>query len=90
MSSTTRVGFLAAATALTMTGVGVAAPETSNTQNDRIASLEAKLASMEATQNQDWLTEARADEIRGLVQDVLAANVQQRPKLPTYVCVKIQ
>jgi len=72
MSSTTRVGFLAAATALTMTGVGVAAPETSNTQNDRIASLEAKLASMEATQNQDWLTEARADEIRGLVQDVLA------------------
>lgn len=72
MSSTTRVGFLAAATALTMTGVGVAAPETTNNQNDRIASLEAKIASMEAAQNQNWLTEARADEIRGLVQDVLA------------------
>jgi hypothetical protein len=72
MSSTTRVGFLAAAFALTMTGVGVAAPETTNNQNDRIATLEAKIASMEAAQNQNWLTEARADEIRGLVQDVLA------------------
>jgi hypothetical protein len=55
-----------------MTSVGVAAPETTNNQNDRIASLEAKIASMEAAQNQNWLTEARADEIRGLVQDVLA------------------
>lgn len=76
MSHSTRVGFLAAATALTLTGVSVAAPApeaaTSDGQATRIAALEAKVAAMEASQNQNWMTEERAAEIRGVVQDVLA------------------
>ncbi len=38
----------------------------------RNADLEARLASVEAEQNQKWMTQQRADEIRGLVQQVLA------------------
>jgi hypothetical protein len=77
MSLKTRVGLLAGATALTLTGVSFAAPakEGTNTTDDqaqRIAALEAKIADMEAANNQNWLTEQRASEIKGLVQDVLA------------------
>lgn len=38
----------------------------------RIAQLEAQVAQLQAQSQGDWLTEARADEVRGLVQDVLA------------------
>ncbi|MFI4859952.1 MAG: porin [Phycisphaerales bacterium JB063] len=38
----------------------------------RIAQLEAQVAQLQAQTQGDWLTEARADEVRGLVQDVLA------------------
>lgn len=75
MSLTTRVGLLAGAAALTLSGVSNARPagETSNDDvAQRLAAAEAKIAAMEAAQNQNWLTEARASEIRGLVQDVLA------------------
>lgn len=76
MSLTTRVGLLAGAAALTLTGVSNARPagETANNgdQSQRIASLEAEVAAMKAAQNENWLTEQRASEIRGLVQDVLA------------------
>ncbi|MHC4422317.1 MAG: hypothetical protein ACYS1E_17205, partial [Planctomycetota bacterium] len=37
-----------------------------------VAELRSTVAQMQANQNEDWLTEQRADEIRGLVQDVLA------------------
>lgn len=40
--------------------------------DSRIAQLEAQVAQLTAQQQGDWLTEARADEVRGLVQDVLA------------------
>src|SRR5687767_12145527 len=71
----TRVGLLAGAAALTLSGVSSA--DTANGQNNdelaqRLAAAEAKIAAMEAAQNQNWLTEQRASEIRGLVQDVLA------------------
>lgn len=75
MSLTTRVGLLAGAAALTLTGISNARPagETSNDDvAQRLAAAEAKIAAMEAAQNQSWLTEQRASEIRGLVQDVLA------------------
>lgn len=70
MSFSTRVGLLAGATALTLTGVSQAAGTDDMAQ--RLAAAEAKIASMEAAQNQNWLTEQRAAEIKGLVQDVLA------------------
>ena len=41
-------------------------------EDSRIAQLEAQVAQLQAQQQGDWLTEARADEVRGLVQDVLA------------------
>jgi len=69
------VGLLAGAAALTLTGVSNARPagETSNDDvAQRLAAAEAKIAAMEAAQNQNWLTEQRSSEIRGLVQDVLA------------------
>lgn len=73
--STMRVGLLAGAAALTLSGVSQARPAGETNDNDlaqRLAAAEAKIASMEAAQNQNWLTEQRATEIRGLVQDVLA------------------
>jgi hypothetical protein len=77
MRVSTRVGLLAGAAALTLTGVSFGVPAQEGTQQSqdqaaRIAALEAKIASLEAAQNKDWLTEQRASEIRGLVQDVLA------------------
>lgn len=75
MQFMTRVGLLAGATALTLTGVSYGGPAIEGANDElaqRLAAAEAKIASMEAAQNKDWLTEQRAAEIRGLVQDVLA------------------
>ena len=69
MIPTTRVGLLAGVLALT--GVSVAAGPTNET-DARIAELEAQVARLSAEQNGEWLTDQRAEEIRGLVQDVLA------------------
>ena len=66
MSSTTRVGLLAGATALTLTSVSIGAPATGNDDMaQRLAAAEAKIAAMEAAQNQNWLTEQRAAENYG-------------------------
>lgn len=70
MSFSTRVGLLAGATALTLTGVSQGAG--ADDMASRLAAAEAKIAAMEAANNQNWLTEQRAEEIKGLVQDVLA------------------
>lgn len=72
MSFSTRVGLLAGATALTLTGVSHAGPASNDDLAQRLAAAEAKIAAMEAANNQNWLTEQRAAEIKGLVQDVLA------------------
>lgn len=63
---------LTGAAALTLSSVGFAASVEAGDNNARIAQLEAQVAALKATQGDNWLTEARADEIRGLVQDVLA------------------
>lgn len=69
-----RVGLLACAAALTLTGGSFADTDeaTNNDLRARIAELESRLAAVEATEDEAWLTEQRADEVRGLVQDVLA------------------
>ena len=70
-----RIGLLAGAASLTLTG-GSFADTTSEATNDelqaRVAELEARLVAVEATESESWLTEQRAVEIKGLVQDVLA------------------
>jgi hypothetical protein len=68
MSLTTRVGLLAGASALTLTGVSFAGTPAED-QGARIAELEAKVAQLTG---ENWLTESRADQVRGLIQDVLA------------------
>ena len=73
MNLTKRVGCLAGAAALVLTG-GSFADTTSQETNEqlraRLADLESRLAAVEKGDN--WLNEQRADEVRGLVQDVLA------------------
>jgi hypothetical protein len=75
MCLTKRAGFLTGAAALILTG-GVYARPADSTDNDelraRLLAAEARLAELEATDSAEWLTEERAEEIRGLVQDVLA------------------
>jgi hypothetical protein len=75
MSLTTKVGFLAGAAATTIAGSAFAGTSANVSYEDlqqRLDAAEAKIAELSTTQNADWLTEQRADEIRGLVQDVLA------------------
>ncbi len=75
MSPTKRVG-LAGAVALMLTGGSYADTTPDGVTNDelraRVADLEATVAELKSGQGDNWLTEQRADEIRGLVQDVLA------------------
>lgn len=74
MSLTTRVGLLAGASALTLTGASFGSQTATETSTEalraEIAALKAQVARL-AT-GEDWLTEQRSDEIRSLVQDVLA------------------
>ncbi|MCH7546676.1 MAG: hypothetical protein IID30_09785 [Planctomycetes bacterium] len=76
MSLIKRVGLLAGTTALTLTcgslaGTGADAEKQSDLEA-RLAAAEAKIAQLSATSKDNWLTEQRAEEIRSLVQDVLA------------------
>jgi hypothetical protein len=70
-----RVGLLAGAATLTLAG-GSFADTDLEAQNQelraRIADLESRLGAVEAQNSDNWLTEQRAEEIKGLVQDVLA------------------
>ena len=70
MSLTTRVGLLAGASALTLTGASFA--DNSTEAQDLAAQVAALKAEVAQLKGDNWLTEQRAEEIRGLVQDVLA------------------
>ena len=74
MSPTKRVG-LAGAVALMLTGGSYADTTPNGVTNDelrtRVAELEATVAELTG-QGDNWLTEQRSDEIRSLVEDVLA------------------
>lgn len=73
MSLTNRVGLLAGATTLAITGVGFGSSQHAQDETmAEIAALKAELAELRGQTGDNWLTEQRASEIRGLVQDVLA------------------
>ena len=69
MSLTTRVGLLAGASVLTLTGASFADSPTEAQNAARIAELEATVAQLSGD---NWMTEQRTEEIRSIVQDVLA------------------
>ena len=70
MSLMTRVGLLAGASALVLSGASFADnPTEAQNLQARIADLEATVARLNGEQ---WLNDQRAEEIRSLVQDVLA------------------
>ncbi len=62
----------AGVTSLTLTSMGYAGSDINADLQVRLEAAEARIAELSAMQNQDWLTESRSDEIRGLVHDVLA------------------
>jgi phosphate-selective porin OprO and OprP len=75
MSRMTRVGLLAGAAALTVTGVSVATPATEGNDSAlqaEIQRLSARIAELENRNQDNWLTEQRSEEIRSVVHDVLA------------------
>ncbi|MDP7029448.1 MAG: porin [Phycisphaerales bacterium] len=71
MSFATKAGIFVGAAAFS--GMAVAGTgDASNDLQSRLEAAEAKIAEMSAQQNSDWLTEQRSEQIRGIVQDVLA------------------
>ena len=73
MSLTTKVGFLTGATTIMLAGTAFAAtPSADMNLQARLEAAEAKIAELSSQQDADWLTEQRAEEIREIVQDVLA------------------
>jgi len=70
MSLTKTVGFFAGST-LAIGGAAFGAEQNSD-MAAQIADLRAQIASLQQSQGDQWLTEQRASEIRGIVTDVLA------------------
>jgi hypothetical protein len=74
--SLTKTVSLFAGTTLALTGVAFGSTEANNpAMGDALAQineLRAEIASLKAANGENWLTEQRAAEIKGLVQDVLA------------------
>lgn len=66
------VGLLAGTTALSLGGICAANGGADSEALAQIAELKRELAEMKANNRENWLTEQRADQIRGIVQDVLA------------------
>ena len=74
MSPTKKVGLLTGTASLMLTSIcGAAASDaTAGDLQAQVAELQAQVAQLKAASGDNWLTEQRATEIRGLVQDVLA------------------
>lgn len=71
MSLTKFVGLLAGST-LTLTSVSYGATEAINDTATQLSEMKAEIAALKAQQGEQWLTEQRAEQVRGIVQDVLA------------------
>ena len=65
--------YLLGVATLTLTSAGFAGSDTNADLQNRIdAAVEARIAELTVGTNNNWLNDARSDEIRGLVHDVLA------------------
>ena len=71
MSLTTRFGLVAGTAAVALAGTAFGGAAADNDALAQIAELKNELAQLKAQNGEDWLTEQRAGEIRGIVQDVL-------------------
>jgi hypothetical protein len=64
--------YLLGVATLTLTSAGFAGSDTNADLQARLEAAETRIAELSAATNNNWLNDARADEIRGLVHDVLA------------------
>jgi hypothetical protein len=64
--------YLLGVATLTLTSAGFAGSDTNADLQARLEAAEARIAELSAVNNNNWLNDARADEIRSLVHDVLA------------------
>ena len=64
--------YLLGVATLTLTSAGFAGSDTNADLQARLDAAEARISELSAATNANWLNDARADEIRGLVHDVLA------------------
>ena len=64
--------YLLGVATLTLTSAGFAGSDTNADLQARLDAAEARITELSAATNANWLNDARADEIRGLVHDVLA------------------
>jgi len=58
--------------AAALAGAVIAGSTTDTDMQSRIEAAEAKIAELSAQQSTDWMSEARSEQVRGIVQDVLA------------------
>jgi hypothetical protein len=89
MSLTTKVGFLAGAAVVTLSGSafsGTSADVSYEDLQQRLDAAEAKITELSASQNAEWLTEQRAEQVRGLVQDVLTCRYPCKPPRIRHDC----
>ena len=70
MSVATKVGITLGAAAFS--GMAFAGNGAANEMQSRLAAAEAKIAELSAQTDADWMSEARSEQVRGIVQDVLA------------------
>ena len=64
--------YLLGVATLTLTSAGFAGSDTNADLQARLDAAEARITELSAATNANWLNDARADEIRGLIHDVLA------------------
>src|ERR1035437_6584549 len=69
---TTRAAFAASLALAAAFAATARAADTSPDVQSELSALKTRIAELEAKQNENWLTEARASEIRAIVNDVLA------------------
>ena len=69
ISKLTKFGLVSIATGMI---AGLAGADTNSDLQERLERAEARIAELSANTNSNWLNDQRADEIRGLVHDVLA------------------
>lgn len=77
MSLNKTVGLLAGAASITLTGVSFGGGTTPSDTDARIAALENQIAEIKAERESNWLNPDRQEEIRAMIQDVMADSANR-------------